>query len=125
MTGHVVITGASAGVGRAAACAFAAEGWRVSLLAREPGLLALRREHRALSVGHYLPLKASGDVLAFAREAAPEKFLVALNLGSGTGQLSLPWRTRIVLSTHNDREGDHVESPLLLRGDEGILALVQ
>ena len=39
MTGHVVITGGSAGVGRAAACAFAAEGWRVTLLAREPGRL--------------------------------------------------------------------------------------
>lgn len=36
MTGHVVITGASAGVGRATAAAFGAEGWRVTLLAREP-----------------------------------------------------------------------------------------
>src|SRR5690606_27740852 len=39
MTGHVVITGGSAGVGRAAARAFAAEGRRVTLLAREPGRL--------------------------------------------------------------------------------------
>ncbi|HEV7433599.1 MAG TPA: SDR family NAD(P)-dependent oxidoreductase, partial [Pseudorhizobium sp.] len=30
----VVITGASAGVGRAVACAFAKEGWRVALVAR-------------------------------------------------------------------------------------------
>lgn len=36
MAGHVVITGASAGVGRATANAFGAEGWRVTLLAREP-----------------------------------------------------------------------------------------
>lgn len=40
MTGHVVITGASAGVGRATAVAFAAEGWRVTLLARDPARLA-------------------------------------------------------------------------------------
>lgn len=40
MTGHVVITGASAGVGRATANAFAARGWRVTLLAREPARLA-------------------------------------------------------------------------------------
>lgn len=36
MSGHAVITGASAGVGRATANAFGAEGWRVTLLAREP-----------------------------------------------------------------------------------------
>jgi short-subunit dehydrogenase len=40
MTGHVVITGASAGVGRATASAFASRGWRVTLLAREPDRLA-------------------------------------------------------------------------------------
>jgi short-subunit dehydrogenase len=39
MTGHVVITGASAGVGRATAVAFARAGWRLTLLAREPARL--------------------------------------------------------------------------------------
>lgn len=36
MSRHAVITGGSAGVGRATANAFAADGWRVTLLAREP-----------------------------------------------------------------------------------------
>ena len=39
MTGHVVITGASAGVGRATAVEFGRAGWRVTLLAREPARL--------------------------------------------------------------------------------------
>jgi NAD(P)-dependent dehydrogenase (short-subunit alcohol dehydrogenase family) len=41
----VVITGASAGIGRATACEFARHGWRVALLARgEEGLEAAREE---------------------------------------------------------------------------------
>lgn len=36
-SGTVVITGASAGVGRATACAFARRAWNVALLARDPG----------------------------------------------------------------------------------------
>lgn len=45
----VVVTGASAGVGRAAARLFAARGDRVALLARgEQGLSAVEEEVRAL-----------------------------------------------------------------------------
>ena len=40
MTGIVVITGATAGIGRATAQAFARNGWRIALLAREPAALA-------------------------------------------------------------------------------------
>jgi short-subunit dehydrogenase len=40
MSAHVVITGGSAGVGRAAAAAFAAKGWRVTMLARDAARLA-------------------------------------------------------------------------------------
>ena len=40
MTHTVVITGATAGIGRATAQAFARNGWRVALLARESGALA-------------------------------------------------------------------------------------
>lgn len=40
MTKTVVITGATAGIGRATAQAFARNGWRIALLAREPGALA-------------------------------------------------------------------------------------
>ncbi len=44
-----VVTGASAGVGRATALAFARQGWRVALIARSPlGLDSARREIEAL-----------------------------------------------------------------------------
>ncbi len=56
--GVVVVTGASAGVGRAAALAFARQGWRVGLLARDTErLAAARREVEALG-GEALELVA-------------------------------------------------------------------
>jgi len=36
----------------------------------------LRRERPALSVGRYAPVRASGDVLAYARETSSERFVV-------------------------------------------------
>src|SRR5918993_3128402 len=45
----VVVTGASAGVGRAVALKFAKEGWRVGLIARSPmGLTSIKSEIEAL-----------------------------------------------------------------------------
>lgn len=47
----VVVTGASAGVGRATAVAFARRGWNVALIARgEKGLDDTAREVRAMGV---------------------------------------------------------------------------
>jgi NAD(P)-dependent dehydrogenase (short-subunit alcohol dehydrogenase family) len=77
MSGHVVITGASAGVGRATANAFAAEGWRVTLLARDAGRLAeavaqIEREGgAALSVPTDV---ADPDAVEAAAEAAERSF---------------------------------------------------
>ncbi|HEX2138378.1 MAG TPA: alpha-amylase family glycosyl hydrolase [Woeseiaceae bacterium] len=94
-----------------------------SMLSLYRRLLALRRESAALSAGCYVPLQASGDVLAYARRAASERWLIVLNLGAEPAETSLPCRCRIVLSTHGDRDGESLDTPLRLRGDEGILAL--
>ena len=44
-------------------------------------LLALRREHQALSVGDFLPVECEGDVLAYERRHGRDCLLIALNLG--------------------------------------------
>jgi short-subunit dehydrogenase len=56
MSGHVVITGGSAGVGRAAASTFGVEGWRVTLLAREAGRLRAAASEVERAGGVALPL---------------------------------------------------------------------
>jgi NAD(P)-dependent dehydrogenase (short-subunit alcohol dehydrogenase family) len=77
MRGHVVITGGSAGVGRAAACAFAAKGWRVSLLARERKRLdaAVADVEKNGGEGLALPADvADSDAVEAAAGKAEEKF---------------------------------------------------
>ena len=57
----VAVTGASAGVGRATACAFGSRGWRVALIARSPiGLDSAKREVEA----------CGGEVAAFPTDVA-------------------------------------------------------
>jgi NAD(P)-dependent dehydrogenase (short-subunit alcohol dehydrogenase family) len=56
---HVVVTGASSGIGRATAARFAREGWDVAILARRLDLLeTLRKE---LHPGHHLVCAGSYD----------------------------------------------------------------
>ena len=63
-----VVTGASAGVGRATALAFARRGWRVAILARgEEGLESARRE-----IG-----KAGGEALAIRVDMADPDIVFA------------------------------------------------
>jgi alpha-glucosidase len=96
-----------------------------SMLNLSRRLLALRRAHPALSVGIYEPVPADGEVLAYARDAAPDRCLVALNLGPSPQRLVVPTAfrgSRVLISTALDREGDEVGTHLELRGDEGIIA---
>ena len=94
-----------------------------SLLSLYRRLLALRRAEPALSTGSYAPVDAEGDVLAYLREHAGSRFLVALNLGHASATLDLPGDIfgQAVLSTHGDRVGDAIEGTLDLRGDEAVI----
>jgi NAD(P)-dependent dehydrogenase (short-subunit alcohol dehydrogenase family) len=64
----VVITGASAGVGRACAIAFARRGWRIALLAREPSALEATKAEVENAGGMALtfPLDVSDGKAVFA-----------------------------------------------------------
>jgi alpha-glucosidase len=102
----------------------AAEADPQSILTLYRRLLKLRSEHRALSVGDYVPVAMTGDLLAYVRKLEGESFLVALNLGSGPFALSLSsigMRGRTILSTHLDRHDESQVGTIGLRADEGII----
>jgi alpha-glucosidase len=107
----------------------------VEALSRDPSsiltlyrrLVALRRQHRALSVGSYAPVVTDGDVLAYERQNGSERILVLLNLGPEPHRMPLPEsaaRGRILLSTRLDREGEDVGPQVELRSDEGLIIAI-
>jgi alpha-glucosidase len=96
-----------------------------SILTLHRRLVALRRAEPALAVGSYAPVRAEGDLLAYVREHAGRRFLVALNLGGAPAALDLAGaglRGRVALSTALDRDGEELRGALRLRGDEGVVA---
>jgi alpha-glucosidase len=102
----------------------AEEGDPTSILTLYKELLALRREHIALSAGDYYPLAMTGDLLAYMRRASGEAFLIALNFGGEPYAVSmrqLGLKGRVVLSTHLDRKDELLEGDVNLRADEGLI----
>jgi alpha-glucosidase len=90
-------------------------------------LIDFRRKHSALAVGSYRPLMANGDLLLFCRELSNELVLIALNLGSEPVAVAFPeegWSGRILVSSFADRENEEVRAGVDLRGNEGLLALI-
>lgn len=103
----------------------AQEASRTSMLALYRELLELRRVHRALAVGDYQSVAASGDMLAYLRRTEEEAFLVALNLGNTPSRLNLEtlgFSGRLRLSTRLDRGGEPLQANLALRANEGVIA---
>jgi alpha-glucosidase len=106
----------------------------VERMAQNPGsilelyrqLLAVRREHPALTIGSLAMLDAEGDVLAYERRHEAQRLLVALNLGAHAQSLALPgWAgdCRLLLST--TAGPPRIEGGvLLLRPDEGVILTV-
>ena len=87
-------------------------------------LLQLRKAHAAFSVGEYEPVAATGDLLAYIRKGAGERFLVALNLGAEPHALSLAplcATARTLLSTYADRAPGESTRELALRAHEGVI----
>jgi len=90
-------------------------------------LLELRRAHEALQVGRYLPIPASGDLLAFRRLAGEEEIVVAANLGHEPVELTVPEEPplRILLQLVEGSVSDLAHGRLRLAGDDAVIALVR
>jgi hypothetical protein len=90
-------------------------------------LIALRREHGALTAGRYLPLTPAAGMVAFIRETQAERLLVALNLASVPATWVLPTSIspeRALLSTHLDTPAV-TGRRLALRADEGLVVALR
>jgi len=99
-----------------------------SILTLYRRLLTLRRAHQALEVGKYEPVATTGHLLAYIREAAGERFLIALNFGADPYELSLDSlanQGRVLLSTHLDRDEDTSVRSVGLRANEGVIVQLQ
>jgi alpha-glucosidase len=92
-----------------------------SLLNLYKRLIALRRAGPALSQGAYRPLQADGDVLAYMREEAGERILVALNFGAEEVTLALPCPGTVLLSSDVGRDGKNMAFSSTLRAHEGVI----
>ena len=92
-----------------------------SLLNLYKRLIALRRAGPALSQGAYRPLEADGDVLAYMREEAGERVLVALNFGAEGVALALPCPGTVLLSSDVGRDGENMAFSSTLRAHEGVI----
>jgi alpha-glucosidase len=92
-----------------------------SILALYRRLIALRREHVALSIGDYVPGRVEGDAFWFERRLGEERLMVVLNFGHEDSAVRLPRDSSILLSTHLDRETERIGTDLVLRPDEGIV----
>jgi len=96
-----------------------------SMLSLTQMLIKLRRATAALSIGDYRSFDTTPEgVFAFRRQQDEQQVLVALNFTNQPQRWILPKevaKTKILLSTHLDREGDEVGDTLELRSDEGVI----
>jgi alpha-glucosidase len=87
-------------------------------------LIALRREHSALSVGRFAAVQAAENVFAFERNDGDTRLLVVLNFAQEQRQVTLPTdadHAMALLSTCLDRDDEYVQAKLKLRTAEGVV----
>ena len=95
-----------------------------SLLRLYRRLLALRREHAALSLGAYEAVDTRGDILAYIRSVAGDRCLMALNLGSTPQSLTTPESFkggRVLGATRPGLEQTTVDDRIHLDANEGVI----
>jgi alpha-glucosidase len=98
-----------------------------SMLTLYRRLIALRRREPALVVGDYRPVVSEPDVVAYLREHAGARWLVALNLSATEQRLALEApaaRGEIIVATDRKRERERVDAELRLAADEGVVVRV-
>jgi glycosidase len=97
-----------------------------SFLALYRRLIELRRDEMTLQVGRYVPIVASGDVIAFRRILDDDELVVAVNLGHEPQQVDLPGRPRLRELERLSKEAASapMEGPIQLAGDDGVIARV-
>jgi glycosidase len=92
------------------------DGDPASMLTLYRTLIALRRAEPSLSVGAYVPVRASDDVLAYQRG----EFLIVLNLGGEPRTVPVDPGV-VVVSTLLDRKWESIGLTMALRPDEGVV----
>jgi alpha-glucosidase len=95
-----------------------------SLLNLYHRLIAIRKQHRALSLGDTRAVSAADNILSYERFCGDERIVVVLNLGPEPSAFTALnpsdfAGSSILLSTHLDREGPMCD--LTLRGNEGLI----
>jgi alpha-glucosidase len=96
----------------------------VSILTLYRNLLAMRKRYRALKIGSYHLLLATGDVVLYERKLVGTSILIALNLGAQPAALDCENFIGTALrSTHCDRIGEDYQGGIDLRPHEGLAVL--
>ena len=95
-----------------------------SILTLYRRVIALRRAHRALSIGSYARVPTQEHVFGYERRYGDERLIILLNLGHEPEEVTLPEDARsgeMLLSTHLDRDGEPTGPAVAIRPDEGVI----
>lgn len=95
-----------------------------SMLSLYRALLALRRAEPALSIGTYIPVRATEAVLVYERQYESRRLRVALNMSAQEQGLPDTSGMPVLLSTYLDRMGQDALTRLQLRPGEGVVVQV-
>ena len=92
-----------------------------SILTLYRRLIDLRRNEPALKLGAFVPLRSQNDILAYKRTAGESEIMIALNIARDPRRWHWQGSGALLLSTDPERVGADIASPVMLRGDEGLI----